>query len=51
MWKTNSWLPGGKGVGGINWEIGVDIHYCIQNGGFSGGSDGKNLLAMQKTRV
>ena len=26
MWKTNLWLPGGKG---INWEIGTDIYTLL----------------------
>ena len=29
MQKTNLWLPGGKGGGGINWEIGIDIYTLL----------------------
>ena len=30
-WKTNLWLPRGKGRGGggINWEFGINIHTTI----------------------
>ena len=27
--KTNVWLPGGKGGGGINWEIGIDTYTLL----------------------
>ena len=27
--KTNLWLPGCKGGGGINWEIGIDIYALL----------------------
>ena len=29
MQKINFWLPGGKGGGGINWEIGIDIYTLL----------------------
>ena len=29
MQKTILWLPGGKGGGGINWEIGIDIYTLL----------------------
>ena len=28
-WKTNLWLPGGKGGRGINWKIGNDIYTLL----------------------
>ena len=27
--KINLGIPGGKGVGGINWEIGIDIYTLL----------------------
>ena len=29
MQKTNLWLPGDKGGGGINWEIGIDVYTLL----------------------
>jgi len=27
--QTNIWIPRGEEVGGINWEIGIDVHVCL----------------------
>ena len=31
MWRTNVWTPRGEsgGVGGMNWEIGIDMYTLI----------------------
>ena len=29
MQKTNLWLPGGKGMGRTNWEIGIDVYTLL----------------------
>ena len=29
MQKTNLWLPGNKGWGGINWETGIDLYTLL----------------------
>ena len=29
MWKTNLWLPRGRGGEGINWEIGINLYMLL----------------------